>query len=282
MRWDPSHQSENVEDRRGQGGAGGGGIFSLVFLLFRHFGVGGVVVGLVIVGGIALFGGGGMLGLSGSAPTATGTATGTDAGKAFVAFVLDDAQKTWTELYRERGKTYQPARLVLFAGRTESGCGAGDAATGPFYCPKDQRVYIDLDFYRALKDRLGAPGDFAQAYVIAHEIGHHITQLEQNLGKGRDEGAEGSSVRVELQADCYAGVWAHSANARELLEMGDFEEAMHAAEAIGDDTLQQASGGVVRPESFTHGTSAQRMRWFQQGFRSGKPEACNTFGTSEL
>ena len=282
MRWDRSHQSENVEDRRGQGGSGGGGIFSLVFLLFRHFGVGGVVVGLLVIGGIALFGGSDMFGLSGSARTAPASAPGTDSGKAFVSFVLDDAQKTWSELYRERGKTYQPARLVLFAGRTESGCGAGNAATGPFYCPRDQRVYIDLDFYRALRDKLSAPGDFAQAYVIAHEIGHHITQLEQNLGKGRNEGAEGGSVRVELQADCYAGVWAHSAKARQLLEMGDFEEAMRAAEAIGDDTLQQASDGVVRPESFTHGTSAQRMRWFQQGFTSGKPEACNTFNASEL
>jgi len=285
MRWDRDHQSENVEDRRGQGGGGGGGggLFSIVFWLFQTFGVKGAIVGLLVVGGIALFGGSGMLGLSGNAPAPTGSATGTnDAGKAFVAFVLDDTQKTWADLYRERNKTYQPARLVLFSGRTQSGCGAGNAATGPFYCPRDQRVYIDLDFYQALKEKLGAPGDFAQAYVIAHEIGHHITNMEQNLGKGRDEGAEGGSVRVELQADCYAGVWAHSAKARNLLEMGDFEEAMRAAEAIGDDTLQQAGGGVVRPETFTHGTSAQRMRWFQKGFVDGKPEACATFDASQL
>ena len=284
MRWDRDHQSEHVEDRRGQGGGGGGGggLFGLVFLLFRQFGVKGALVGLLVVGGLALFGGSGVLGLSGGAPTPPGTAVTNDAGKAFVSFVLDDTQKTWTELYRERGKTYQPARLVLFAGRTESGCGAGNAATGPFYCPRDQRVYIDLDFYSALKDKLGAPGDFAQAYVIAHEIGHHITNLENNLNKGRDEGAAGGSVRVELQADCYAGVWAHSAKARDLLEMGDFEEAMRAAEAIGDDTLQKAGDGVVRPETFTHGTSAQRMRWFQKGFVAGKPEACATFETTEL
>lgn len=283
MRWDRNHQSEHVEDRRGQSGGGGsGGLFGLVFLLFRQFGVKGALVGLLVVGGIALFGGGSMLGLSGSAPTPAGSGVTNDEGKAFVSFVLDDTQKTWSELYRARGKTYQPARLVLFAGRTESGCGTGNAATGPFYCPRDQRVYIDLDFYRALKDKLGAPGDFAQAYVIAHEIGHHVTNLEQNLGKGRDEGADGGSVRVELQADCYAGVWAHSAKARDLLEMGDFEEAMRAAEAIGDDALQQAGGGVVRPETFTHGTSAQRMRWFQKGFTAGKPEACATFEASEL
>ena len=283
MRWNRDHESENVEDRRGQGGGGGGGLFGLVFLLFRHFGVKGAIVGLLVVGGLAVFGGTGVLGLSGgNAPAPTGTAVTNDAGKAFVAFVLDDTQKTWSELYRERGKTYPPAKLVLFAGRTETSCGAGNAATGPFYCPRDQRVYIDLDFYQALKEKLGAPGDFAQAYVIAHEIGHHITNLEQNLNKGRDEGAEGGSVRVELQADCYAGVWAHSAKARDLLEIGDFEEAMRAAEAIGDDTLQKAGGGVVRPESFTHGTSAQRMRWFQKGFASGKPEACATFDATEL
>lgn len=284
MRWDRDHQSEHVEDRRGQGGggSGGAGLFGLVFLLFRQFGVKGVIVGLLVVGGLALFGGRGVLGLSGSAPTPAGTAVTNDAGKAFVSFVLDDTQKTWTQLYRERGKTYQPARLVLFSGRTESGCGAGNAATGPFYCPRDQRVYIDLEFYAALKDKLGAPGDFAQAYVIAHEIGHHITNLENNLGKGRDEGAAGGSVRVELQADCYAGVWAHSAKARDLLEMGDFEEAMRAAEAIGDDTLQKSGGGVVRPETFTHGSSAQRMRWFQKGFVAGKPEACATFEATEL
>lgn len=283
MRWNRDHESEYVEDRRGQGGGGGGGgMVALLFLLFRQFGVKGAIVGLLVVGALAVFGGTGVLGLSGGAPTPAGTAVTNDAGKAFVAFVLDDTQKTWSELYRERGKTYQPARLVLFSGRTQSGCGAGNAATGPFYCPRDQRVYIDLEFYQALKDKLGAPGDFAQAYVIAHEIGHHITNLEQNLGKGRDEGAEGGSVRVELQADCYAGVWAYSAKSRDLLEMGDLEEAMRAAEAIGDDTLQQAGGGVVRPETFTHGTSAQRMRWFQKGFAAGKPEACATFDAREL
>jgi len=282
MRWKQDHQSDYVEDRRGAAGGGGmAGGLGLLFLLFRRFGIAGVLVGAVVLGGLALLGGGNVLGLSGAEQAQTNTAAN-DQGKAFVSFVLDDVQQTWTDLYRARQKQYQPARLVLFSESTQSACGFGQAATGPFYCPGDQRVYIDLSFYEALRTRLGAPGDFAQAYVIAHEIGHHLTNLEQNLGKGRSKGAEGGSVRVELQADCYAGVWAHSAKKRQLLEVGDFEEAMRAAEAIGDDTLQKSAGGVVRPESFTHGTSAQRMRWFERGFTTGQPEACDTFAAAEL
>jgi hypothetical protein len=163
----------------------------------------------------------------------------------------------------------------------QSACGLGSAAVGPFYCPRDQKVYIDLSFYRALRDRLGAPGDFAQAYVIAHEIGHHVQNLQGNLERGHQEGAGGGSVRTELQADCYAGVWAHSTDERKLLEQGDIAEAMRAAEAIGDDTLQERSG-AVRPETWTHGSSAQRMQWFQRGYQSGSVEACDTFAAGEL
>lgn len=282
MRWDRDHQSEYVEDRRGEATAGGGGLLGLVFLLFRYFGIKGVLIGLVVVGGLALLGGSGVFGVSGSQVARSESGAANDEGKAFVSFVLDDTQQTWAKLYQARGEKYRPARLVLFSGQTRSACGFGDAATGPFYCPGDQRVYIDLSFYQALKEKLGAPGDFAQAYVIAHEMGHHITHIEQNLDKGRDEGQDGGSVRVELQADCYAGVWAHSARERKLLEMGDFEEAMRAAEAIGDDTLQKAGGGAVRPETFTHGTSAQRMRWFKKGFDTGRPEACDTLHAAGL
>ena len=282
MRWDKDHRSDYVEDRRGASGGGGvAGGLGLLFLLFRRFGIAGVLVGAVVLGGLALLGGGDVLGLSGDEQTPTTAATN-DRRKAFVSFVLDDVQQTWAEHYRARQQQYRPARLVLFSGSTQSACGFGRAATGPFYCPGDQRVYIDLSFYEALREKLGAPGDFAQAYVIAHEVGHHLTHLEQNLAKGRSEGAEGGSVRVELQADCYAGVWAHSAQKRNLLEVGDFEEAMRAAQAIGDDTLQKSAGDVVRPESFTHGTSAQRMRWFELGFSTGRPEACDTFGAETL
>jgi len=284
MRWDRGHQSDYVEDRRGQGGHGGSfGGMGLLFLVFRRFGIGGVIIALVVFGALQMFGGGGS---TSSVSGRTGQDSGEQAGgndelKAFVSFVLDDLQSTWTELYAAGGKTYRPAHLVLFSDRVQSGCGGSSAATGPFYCPADERVYIDLSFYQALRDRLGAPGDFAQAYVIAHEVGHHIQNLERSLAKGRDEGEAGGSVRVELMADCYAGVWAHSARARKLLEVGDLEEALTAASAIGDDKLQ-GSSGAVRPETFTHGTSAQRMRWFRQGYDTGKPAACDTFAAQNL
>jgi len=264
----------------GQAAGGAGGLW-IIMMLFRRFGIGGAVVGIVIIGGLSMLGGGKGVGLSGSAPTEAASGK-SDAGKAFVSFVLDDVQATWQRIYADQARTYTPARLVLFSGRTQSACGLGNAATGPFYCPGDRRVYIDLSFYQALRTKLGAPGDFAQAYVIAHEIGHHITHLENNLAKGRDQGADGGSVRVELQADCYAGVWAHSAKKRDLLEMGDLQEAMRAAEAIGDDTLQKNAGGTVRPETFSHGTSDQRMRWFEKGFTSGRPQDCDTFDAKQL
>lgn len=287
MKWDRGHRSDYVEDRRGERASavgGGAGSLGLLVWVFRRFGIGGVVIAALVLGGVHFFGestSGTAASGRASAVEATPAGAGEDELKAFVSFVLDDLQATWSDVYQRRGTSYAPARLVLFTDRIQSGCGGGTAATGPFYCPADKRVYIDLSFYRALRDRLGAPGDFAQAYVIAHEIGHHVQQLEGNLSRGRDEGAGGGSVRVELQADCYAGVWAHSAQQRQLLEMGDLEEAMRAAEAIGDDKLQQASG-TVRPETFTHGTSAQRMRWFRRGFESGDPSACDTFSASGL
>jgi predicted metalloprotease len=245
-------------------------------LLFRYFGFKGVLIGAVVLCGLSLFVGADGPGLSGDSRGSAGPEGLNDSGKAFVSFVLDDVQNEWKRIAAEAGQVYRPARLVLFTGQTPSACGLGQSATGPFYCPRDQKVYIDLGFYRALRERLGAPGDFAQAYVIAHEIGHHLSHLQGTLDQGRDEGAGGGSVRVELQADCYAGVWAHGAKQRGLLEVGDLEEAMRAAEAIGDDTLQRQAGGTVRPETFSHGTSAQRMRWFRRGFDSGAPSSCNT------
>jgi predicted metalloprotease len=202
---------------------------------------------------------------------------------AFVSFVLDDTQKTWSEIFRERGKAYQHAKMVLFTDSTPTGCGYGESATGPFYCPADSRVYIDLGFYRELSGKLGARGDFAQAYVIAHEVGHHVQNLlgtsdRVHAARGSEQkGATGLSVRLELQADCYAGIWGHSTAQRNLLERGDLEEAIGAAAAIGDDRLQRMSRGSVNPEKWTHGSSEQRSRWFRRGYDTGKLENCDTF-----
>jgi predicted metalloprotease len=198
----------------------------------------------------------------------------------FMSFVLDDAQATWATLIPER---YQEAQLVLFTDAVQSACGLGQSATGPFYCPADQKVYLDLGFFREMHERLGAGGDFAQAYVLAHEIGHHvqtITGVEgrvRNLQQSNPGVANELSVRMELQADCYAGIWAHGTARRDLLEGGDIEEGLNAAQSIGDDRLQRMQTGVVRPESFTHGSSAQRMAWFRRGLDSGRPTACDTF-----
>jgi len=202
----------------------------------------------------------------------------------FVSFVLDDAQSVWAQHL----PGYPPAKLVLFRDAVESACGFAQAAMGPFYCPSDQKVYIDLGFYEELRQRFGAPGDFAQAYVLAHEIGHHVqkvTGTEQKVRRAQrshPRDAKALSVRMELQADCYAGIWAHSTARRDLLETGDLEEGLQAAAAVGDDRIQRMSTGRVAPESFTHGSSKQRMRWFQVGFESGDPEACNTFSAGAL
>ena len=206
-----------------------------------------------------------------------------DAQARFVGFVLDDAQGFWDAELPKHGHAYRHAKLVLFTGRTPTACGLGEAATGPFYCPNDERVYIDLGFFRVLESRLGAHGAFARAYVVAHEIGHHVQKLEgQMTRRGPARGASGNSVRTELQADCYAGVWAHSARARGELDPGDVESALGAASRIGDDVLEREETGVVRPESFTHGTAAQRKRWLARGLESGDMARCDTFRAAEL
>ncbi|MEX1368526.1 MAG: neutral zinc metallopeptidase [Nannocystaceae bacterium] len=285
MKWDRDHRSEYVDDRRGASGGGGGssGLVGLGLLLFRKFGVAGMVIALLGYGAMRFFGiGGGAAGLLGGGGQPASGAGVDDEMKAFVGFVLDDAQKVWTDKLSARSESYRKARLVIFEGSVASACGKADAAVGPFYCPGDEQVYIDLGFYQQLRERLGAPGDFAQAYVIAHEVGHHLQHIYGDLGRGRDEGADGGSVRVELQADCYAGVWAHEAKARGLLEIGDVDEALGAAKAIGDDTLQKAATGTVRPETFSHGSSTQRMRWFTKGLETGDIDTCNTFDAAQL
>jgi predicted metalloprotease len=201
----------------------------------------------------------------------------------FVSYVLDDVQSTWEKTLRQYNVQYQPAKLVLFRNATQSGCGGAQSAMGPFYCPLDQKVYIDLGFYDELKQRFGASGDFAQAYVLAHELGHHVQHLDgvdqqvRQMQESNPGSANALSVRMELQADCYAGIWAHSTNERQLLQQGDVEEAMNAAAAVGDDRIQAQTRGSVNVDSFTHGSAAQRAQWFRRGFDSGDPKACDTF-----
>jgi uncharacterized protein len=291
MKWTPGGESQDIEDRRDEGGSGGGG-FQFGGM---HLGIGGALILLVLSlvfkqNFFALLGGGG--GGSPNAPVARQPNPARDQQEQplvqFVSFVLDDTQKTWEQILpQQAGKPYRHAKLVLFRNYTQSGCGGAESATGPFYCPQDEKVYIDLGFYDELKQRFGAPGEFAQAYVLAHEIGHHIQKIvgtearvrQMNQGNRRMDNA--LSVKVELQADCYAGVWAHSTQQRNLLEQGDIQSALGAAAAVGDDRLQKMSTGHVAPDSFTHGSSAQRMHWFQQGFDSGSIAACNTFGAQE-
>jgi len=278
MRWTPRGRSRDLEDRRGQGGLrraaplGIGGLLILVVLS--------LVTGQDFLSLADPTGGGGST-VDSTAPP--GTASREEGALVdFVSFVLDDSQDVWTQLL---GPDYQRARLVLFTDAVESACGFAQSATGPFYCPADSRVYIDLGFYRELQDRFGAPGDFAQAYVLAHEIGHHVQSLTGTAAavrraQSRDPSqANQLSVRLELQADCYAGVWAHTTSQRGLLDEDDIEEALTAAASIGDDRLQRMGGGRVAPERFTHGTSAQRMEWFRRGFDTGRPDACDTLGT---
>jgi predicted metalloprotease len=201
----------------------------------------------------------------------------------FVSFVLDDANTTWARVLEDRGVRYEPARLVLFRNGVQSGCGVAQSAMGPFYCPMDQKVYVDLGFYDELARRFGAPGDFAQAYVLAHEIGHHVqhvlgTDVKMQQAQRQNPGAANQlSVRLELQADCYAGVWGHSTGQRQILEKGDIEEGLAAAAAVGDDRIQRQTTGSINVDSFTHGSSEQRMSWFRRGLSNGRPEECNTF-----
>jgi len=230
----------------------------------------------------ALLGGGG----AGGEPSASGPVTSTPEEEKqvqFVSFVLDDAQATWERLFQARGQPYEHAKLVLFRDAIQSACGFAQAASGPFYCPGDERVYIDLGFYDELQRRFGAPGDFAQAYVLAHELGHHVQRLLGTEARVREaqqrepDAANRLSVKLELQADCYAGVWGHETQRRDILDPGDVEEGLQAAAAVGDDRIQKMSGQSVSPEAFTHGSSEERTSWFRRGFDSGRPEDCDTF-----
>lgn len=285
MKFDPTHQSNDVDDERGRGGGpalGGGGLGLLIGLLLRvRYGwVILLVLGVGYAGYRVWGGGGGTSNLSDqNAPSAQLAPSDTDAH--FVAFVLDDAQDFWDKYFKTRSGSYRHAKLTLFSNSIRTGCGAGDSATGPFYCPDDEHVYIDLAFFRVMSERLGANGQFARAYVIAHEIGHHVQKVSgETVGGGK--GAQGNSVRTELQADCYAGIWARSADARGLLEKGDLDSALNAASRIGDDVLQKEETGHVRPESFTHGTAEQRKRWLQKGYMSGDLHQCDTFHGAAL
>ena len=286
MQITPGGESEDIEDRRDETGGGGGGGFRFGGL---HLGIGGTIIVLLLSlffkqNFFALLGGG----QSGVADT-TQTQPNPQQDKAeepsvqFISFVLDDVQKTWTGILQARGVPYQHAKLVLYRDLTASGCGRAESATGPFYCPEDQKVYIDLGFYDELKRRFGAPGQFAQAYVLAHELGHHVQNLlgidrkVRALQEQNPSQVNPLSVRMELQADCFAGMWAKSTDQRHLLEAGDVESALGAASAVGDDRLQKMATGHVSPDSFTHGSSAQRMQWFQKGMAEGTIEACNTF-----
>ena len=295
MKWDEDHESPNVIDRRGEGGGGGGGagLLGLIPLVTRFRGgwiFALIIIAVVAFGGLGHIFGGGSTDNSGQSTTTSGQlkqGRPDDKKAHFVAFVLDDTQSTWTKIFAERGKTYQNAKLVMFSDATQTACGQGQSATGPFYCPSDQRVYIDLAFYDELSQRFGAKGDFAQAYVIAHEVGHHVQKQlgisdKVSSARGSQRGAEGNSVRLELQADCFAGIWAKSTNERKLLDAGDIDSALSAAAAIGDDRLQKQSSGRVNPETWTHGSSAERSKWFKTGYDQGTIEACNTFDGASL
>ncbi|HEX7168094.1 MAG TPA: neutral zinc metallopeptidase [Acidimicrobiales bacterium] len=310
MRWSRSgRRSTNLEDRRGASSGGfGGGLPGMGGGMRLPFPMGGglgkiglpallLVVLTMVLGGRMGGGGGtgfdigtGVDGLPASPAAPTGGASGLDGAPDadaalvdFVSFVLDDVQGTWDELFRDAGRTYEPAELVLFEGATQTGCGVGQEATGPFYCPLDKKAYLDLTFFRELRTRFGAPGDFAQAYVIAHELGHHVQNITgvnadvRRQQQRHPDDANELSVRQELQADCFAGVWAHSTYRRDILERGDLEEGLAAAAAVGDDRLQRQAGGRVDPHTWTHGSSEQRMRWFSRGYETGDPDRCDSF-----
>ncbi len=327
MKLDNQQESSNIEDDRGQsgtgygsmgggsGGIGGGGLMGLLPLLFNTLGIRGIVILAVAYFALKMFlgidlinlvnGGGGGFQL----PTNMGTHTvsqsgagvqpggvnsaadaGSDPGKKFVAKVLGSTDDVWTKVFSDMGKQYEKPTLVLYTGATRSGCGTAQSSSGPFYCPADHKVYIDLQFYEELKTKLGSPGDFAQAYVVAHEVGHHVQnllgiadQVEQARSTASEQGANSLSVKMELQADCFAGAWATEADAtKHILENGDIEEALNAASQIGDDHLQKAAQGYAVPDTFTHGTSAQRVKWFKTGLAAKSLNDCDTFGAPNL
>ncbi|WP_332698881.1 KPN_02809 family neutral zinc metallopeptidase [Devosia sp.] len=305
MKWRGRQQSSNIEDRRGQGGGGLGGLGGSSFGRGGGFRIptggggsrGGIgsVIGIVVVLGIIWFAtgqnpidiltggsssGGSSASSSGQLPT-----TGEEAElRDFVGVVVKETEDLWTEVFQASSEDYPEPTVVLFNGGVNTACGAADSSTGPFYCPGDQKVYIDLSFYDQLREQFGAPGDFAQAYVLAHEVGHHIQNItgvlpefNQRRASMSQEEANAYSVRIELQADCYAGVWANYAGQEDLLDSGDIEEALNAANQIGDDTLQKRMQGFAVPKTFNHGTSAQRKTWFERGYTSGSPGDCDTF-----
>ena len=276
MRWTPGGDSQDIEDRRDQGGGGGFG--------GRGVGLG----GLVVLGVLSLVFRRDLispvLGSGGGAVTANPGRTVSERPEVeFVSFVLDDVQKTWARLLPDSGSQYRKAKLVLFRDASQSGCGAAQSETGPFYCPSDEKVYIDLGFYEELKSKFGAPGEFAQAYVLAHEIGHHVQNIlgvEQKVRREQQNNPRSRnvlSVRLELQADCLAGVWGHSSQQRNILEKGDVESGLAAAASVGDDRIARMSGSQVSPERFTHGSSQQRVMWFRRGLEQGTVDACDTF-----
>jgi predicted metalloprotease len=319
MKWEGRRQSSNIEDRRGSGGGGLGGLGD-IFGGGRGSGLpfptsrapvrsGGMGLGTIVIIGIVLwavfginplqllggmFGGGGTMPGSGSSAvedTATpASGPSGDRMRQFVAVVLADTEDVWTDIFKASGETYAQPKMVLFTGQVRSACGAADAAMGPFYCPGDQKVYLDLNFFNELATRFQAAGDFAQAYVIAHEVGHHVqtllgisTAIMRERQGASEEEANALSVRQELQADCFAGVWAaHAQRSKSILEPGDIDEALRAASAVGDDTIQRRSRGYVVPESFTHGTAQQRQRWFRAGFDTGQINSCDTFKARNL
>lgn len=291
MRWQMGRRSENIEDRRGMspggmgrgirvGGAGGLGILAIA-LVAMFLGVDPSIILNSIPGDV----GGSQPDMAPRSAPAPG-----DTGADFVSAVLAQTEDTWTDIFTQAGQRYQDPQLVLFDGSVESACGMAAAATGPFYCPGDRKVYLDLSFFRELQQRFGASGDFADAYVIAHEVGHHVQTLlgtSDQVARARNQAdkatANALSVRLELQADCYAGIWArHMQDRGNVVEDGDIEEALNAASAVGDDRIQKATRGYVVPESFTHGSAQQRMRWFKQGLQSDDPNSCDTFNAAQL
>jgi predicted metalloprotease len=304
MKWKPGRRSADIEDRRGRGfgggGGGGGGLGGLP--MGGRIGLPAVALVILIavvshfLGGGSGAGAGGGLGdilgsLSDPQQGGQGLPPGADPDAKlvdFMSFVLDDVQGFWADTFKASGKTYTDAKLVLFNGSTPSGCGGATAAIGPHYCPADKHVYLDLGFFRELRDRFGAPGDFAQAYVLAHEIGHHVQDLLGIEGRMEQEAAANPerandlSVRLELQADCFAGVWGFTTYKRNILESGDLEEGLTAAASVGDDRIQKETTGRVNPETWTHGSSEERVRWFKRGFENGDPNDCDTFAATTL
>jgi uncharacterized protein len=295
MEWTPGGMSSDVEDRRDDSGGGGGGGGGFGFGGGGGIGIVGFLILLVLslvtgrnfLGSFLHGGGGGVQPtqqMQQSRPVTPQSRTAENRDAQLISFVLDDVQKTWTGIFQQEGKQYRHAKLVLFRGATYSGCGTARAATGPFYCPADEKVYIDLDFWNELKRFGGSTAEFAQAYVIAHELGHHVQKLlgteakVQRLTQQQPSQRNHLSVDTELQADCYAGVWAHSAQQRGIVQNGDVAAALSAAAAVGDDHLQKMSGRAISPENWTHGSSAQREKWFNAGLSSGDPASCNTFG----